>query len=384
MFINNWYVACGVGDVKAGEPHHVRMLGADFVLYRDEDGKVVCMSDVCVHRGAALSHGKVHENGRIACPYHGWQFNKTGQCMKIPALGDVVPPTRARVDVYPVVERFGWIWAFLGDVPEEERPPMPGDDWFPEFYDTENWRPISVDYVAPINWARAEENSIDGAHPSFVHASFGSRRDPTVEIVVPEKPNEWTAGTCRERTAPERYQKRGRMAELDSENRGKSRATTSFTWAGLTHRIHIQRADGLTICTLAHRTPVDADHTRTFMIQTRNYELTDAMDEERRFGLDQAIKEDVSVVQTIRPKRQPRSRTEELLTEADILERAFREIIAREAAKGYEIDSDLVEREYDRQVFVIPSPARRESPRNWVHKSVPTTKATEAIAEAAE
>lgn len=371
MFINNWYVACKVDAIKTGEPLHVRMLGADFVLFRDEKGEIACLSNVCVHRGAALSHGKVHENGRIACPYHGWQFNASGQCLRIPALGDISPPTRARVDTYPVTELFGLLWVFLGDVPEEERPPLPVD-WFPEYGITDGWRAVSVECVAPLNWMRAEENSIDGAHPGFVHTAFGSRRDPKVQIVPVIRDSEWTASTTRERTPPDRSQKSGRMLALTAEKRGKNIATTAFHWTGLTHRIYIKRADGLIICTVAHRTPVDAHNTRTFVTQMRNYDLTDEMDAERLAGVKQAIGEDVGVVEGVRPRFQVRSRTNELLTVADQLETAFREIIAAQAAKGWELDLDTLEREYDRQVFVVPSPERRRNPKNWVHKPMPT------------
>ncbi len=379
MFINNWYVACKIDEVKAGAPLHARMLGADFVLFRDEKGDIVCLSNVCIHRGASLAHGKVHENGRIACPYHGWQFGASGQCLRIPALGDITPPTRARVDAYPVAELFGLVWVFLGDAPEEERPPLPAE-WFPEYGVTDGWRAVSVDYVAPLNWMRAEENSIDGAHPSFVHAAFGSRRDPAVHIVPVVRDSEWTASTTRERTPPDRSQKSGRMREITAEVRGKNVATTAFHWSGLTHRIYIKRADGLIICTVAHRTPVDANSTRTFITQMRNYDLTEEMDAERLAGVKQAIDEDVGVVQGVRPRFQVKSRTSELLTEADQLETAFREIIAAQAAKGWEIDLEAVEREYDRQVFVIPSPTRRASSKNWVHKPVPTTSSAPALA----
>src|SRR5690606_2121388 len=128
-----------------------------------------------------------------------------------------------------------------------------------------------------INWARAEENSIDGAHPSFVHSSFGSKRDPKVQIVPIEK-TEWTASTTRERTPPDRSQKTGRMRELTAEVRGKTRATTAFCFTGITHRIVIDRADGLRQRTLSHRTPIDRYTTRTFTTQVRDYDMTPEAD----------------------------------------------------------------------------------------------------------
>jgi phenylpropionate dioxygenase-like ring-hydroxylating dioxygenase large terminal subunit len=375
MLFNNWYVACATDDLPADKPLGLKMLGAYFVLYRDNNGEIVCLSDVCCHRGAALSAGKIKEDGCIACPYHGWEFNTAGQCTKIPALGaDVKPPKRARVDAYPTAQKFGWIWVFLGDAPEEDRPPFLDDSWFPEYFDTDNWRALSMQYEAPLNWARSEENSIDGAHPSFVHSSFGSKRDPKVMIVPIERVDQWSASTTRQRTPPDRSQKTGRMRELTAEVRGKTTATTAFTFTGITHRIVIDRSDGLRQRTLSHRTPIDRYNTRTFSTQVRDYERTPEADVERLEGRRQAVREDVDIVKTVRPPLQPRGRGEELLTEADQLEGAFREILRDITAKGWEIDSDIVEANEKHQVFVIPSPERLKDPRNWVHKAVPTTR----------
>ncbi len=372
MFINNWYVANAVSELKDDEPMFVKMLGCHFVLFRDANGEIRCLSDVCCHRGASLSKGKIKENC-IACPYHGWEFNGDGRCVKIPALGgDVVPPKRARIDSYPVREKFGWIWVFLGDAPEEERPPFLDDSWFPEYY-YPDWKLLPMQYEAPVNWARSEENSIDGAHPSFVHTSFGSKRDPKVQI-VPVQHDDWGARTTRERTAPDRSQKSGTMRALTAEKRGKTKATTAFTFTGITHRIEINRADGLRQTTLSHRTPVDEFSTRTFTTQARDHMLEDHFQEERLAGRRRAVAEDIAIVQTVRPILPPKSPTAELLTEADQLETAFRALNRRLEGRGWMIDSDIVRAECDRQVFVIPSAGRLGDAKNWVHKAVPTTR----------
>lgn len=369
MYLNNWYVAAAVKDIT-DKPYGVRMLGADFVLYRDENGEIICLSDVCCHRGAALSAGKVNGDC-IACPYHGWEFDRSGACVKIPALGaDMKPFKRARVDSYPVRERFGWVWVFLGSAPEEERPPFLDESWFPEYYDTENWRTVSMIYEAPLNWARSEENSIDGSHPSFVHSSFGSKRDPKLQIVEVQH-NPWGAKTTRERTAPDRSQKSGTMREITAERRGKTRATTEFCFTGITHLISIDRADGLRQRTLSHRTPIDRFNTRTFTTQARDYLLGEEHDKERLAGRRAAVQEDIDIVKTVRPPLQPRAQNAELLIKSDQLETAFRALLRKLTKKGWEIDADQVEAERLRQVYVIPSPARHEDPRNWVHKPVP-------------
>ena len=98
--------------------------GRIFVLFRDSQGQAHCLSNVCVHRGASLADGKV-KGDCVECPYHGWQFNGEGACTRIPSLGsNAAIPSRAKVDSYPVQEKFGLIFAFLGDLPEDERPPI--------------------------------------------------------------------------------------------------------------------------------------------------------------------------------------------------------------------------------------------------------------------
>lgn len=130
MLINQWYVAAHADDIGS-EPLGVHMLGQDMVLFRDQEGQIHCLHDTCVHRGGSLCRGKVRE-GAVECPYHGWRFNGDGRCISIHSLGqDVSIPKRARVDSYPVKEKWGFVWAFIGDLAEQERPPLP--DFFPEY-----------------------------------------------------------------------------------------------------------------------------------------------------------------------------------------------------------------------------------------------------------
>ena len=127
LYKNNWYVAEHSARLT-DKPLRVRMLGCNFVLFRDAKGAAHCLSDVCIHRGASLASGQCHpEDGSVSCPFHGWRFRGDGKCVRIPSLGpgnyDKAPP-RGRVDSYPVEERYGLIHVFLGDLPEAERPPV--------------------------------------------------------------------------------------------------------------------------------------------------------------------------------------------------------------------------------------------------------------------
>ena len=123
MYINFWYPMATSEELQ-DEPMCVRALGQDFVVFRGEDGKAKCLSNTCTHRGGSLSGGKI-KGDCIQCPYHGWEFNEAGHVTRIPSLGpNPKIPSRTRIDAYPVDERHGLIFAFLGDLSEEERPPI--------------------------------------------------------------------------------------------------------------------------------------------------------------------------------------------------------------------------------------------------------------------
>ncbi|MEZ5917628.1 MAG: Rieske 2Fe-2S domain-containing protein [Parvularculaceae bacterium] len=149
------------------------MLGCDFVLFRKENGEPVCLSNVCCHRGAALCNGSIKDDN-IACPFHGWQFDQRGKCVSIPSMGpEFAIPARAKIDAYPVIEKYDWMWVFLGDLPEDRRPPVP--ELLPEYDQTDKWRTTRMTYEAGVNWTKAEENNIDTAHLPFVHSALAVR-----------------------------------------------------------------------------------------------------------------------------------------------------------------------------------------------------------------
>ncbi|MCW1969712.1 MAG: Rieske 2Fe-2S domain-containing protein [Anaerolineae bacterium] len=123
MYKNFWWPLATSNEVS-NKPMRVTALQQEFVLYRLSNGQAQVLSDLCVHRGGALSDGWL-SGECIVCPYHGWAFTRDGACVKIPANQDGVPvPRKARVDSYPTVEKYGFVWAFLGDLSEQDRVPL--------------------------------------------------------------------------------------------------------------------------------------------------------------------------------------------------------------------------------------------------------------------
>ena len=101
-------------------PLAVRLLGEDFVLWRDAAGKPRAARDRCPHRGTRLSLGKVCD-GQIECAYHGWRFDGEGRCRLIPALPEFVPPASHAVATFAVADAHGLLWL----QPEGREPVLP-------------------------------------------------------------------------------------------------------------------------------------------------------------------------------------------------------------------------------------------------------------------
>ena len=157
-------------------PHATTLLGEPLVLWRDARGAVHAFRDVCVHRGTALSLGRIDGN-EIVCAYHGWRYGADGACTVIPQLAEPTRvPARARAVVYAVCERYGIVWVALAE------PAWP----IPDVPELENaaWRVVRT---GPFAWAcdasRQVENFTDFGHFAFVHP--GLLGDPAQPVVAP-------------------------------------------------------------------------------------------------------------------------------------------------------------------------------------------------------
>jgi phenylpropionate dioxygenase-like ring-hydroxylating dioxygenase large terminal subunit len=142
----------------------VRALGQDMVLFRTAQGQWGLLDRACPHRGADLSFGR-NEGDGLRCPFHGWKFDASGACLETPAepAGSKLCE-RVRQRSYPVVERSGVLFAWLGEAGSTP-PPFPEFDCFAA--------PASHTFAFKglwqCNWLQAFEVGIDPAHPSFLH-----------------------------------------------------------------------------------------------------------------------------------------------------------------------------------------------------------------------
>jgi phenylpropionate dioxygenase-like ring-hydroxylating dioxygenase large terminal subunit len=163
MIRNQWYVVLESKQVK-DKPVGVTRLGEKLVFWRDGDSKVNCAFDRCPHRGVQLSLGKV-QAGHLQCPFHGFEFDSSGQCVFIPADGRISrPPAAMRLHSYPTYEAHDYIWIWWGeDPPEDLEPPVFFDNLDEGFHYGSAIDPWNAHY------SRVIENQLDVAHLPFVH-----------------------------------------------------------------------------------------------------------------------------------------------------------------------------------------------------------------------
>ncbi len=169
--LRHYWHPVAVSTEVTTEPQQVRLLGEAIVLYRDDEG-LIALRDKCVHRGVALSGGCIRD-GRLMCPYHGWQYDRTGMVSFIPALGpNGNIPSQARVHRYNVREQYGAVWVAL-ETPVADLPPWPDGDW-----NSPDWRVLLVgSWRWQTSAGRMVENVIDFAHFNFVHEGFTELAD---------------------------------------------------------------------------------------------------------------------------------------------------------------------------------------------------------------
>ena len=175
MIPNQWYVILESREIKKNKPVGFTRLGEKMVTWRLANGEIVVQGDICPHRGAALHQGEI-KNGKIMCPFHGFEYDSSGVCRLIPANGkNSIPPKIFQVKTYESRERNGYIFVWYGD----EREVYPE---LPVFEELENGGFSFADYKErwAVHYTRAIENQLDVFHLPFPHKTTIGRGDRTV------------------------------------------------------------------------------------------------------------------------------------------------------------------------------------------------------------
>jgi phthalate 4,5-dioxygenase len=159
-----WTPAFQLADLPEPDcpPVRVRVLGENFVAFRDTRGRLGFLDELCCHRGASLVLGRVEECG-IRCLYHGWKYAVDGTILETPNLDSPAFRARMKHGAYPVREAGGLGWVYLGR-PETE-PPFPSFSW--------SGVPSSElavsEMIMDCNWMQVLEGSIDSSHVAVLH-----------------------------------------------------------------------------------------------------------------------------------------------------------------------------------------------------------------------
>lgn len=369
MFINNWYVA-GVADQLGTAPLQVRILAHDFVLFRDDAGSIKCLSDYCCHRGALLSQGECRSGG-IGCPQHGWEFSGTGQCTLIPAgtKTPTEPPKRARVPAYPVEEKYGLIFVFLGDLGEQERPSVP--DIMPE-WESGNWHKDVITRHKDVNYIRMCENYNDPCHVHYIH-EFAKWLPKGVTIVDHE--------------LTDRYVKSWHAAwDANGNHSESSGLMMEYNVISCVSRNTNYQPDYPPQIVTAYTTPIDERNTMIYMVILMPKDANTVLDgstvrgataEEHaamvKMTRDVVMDEDYVVLKNARPLLAA-STTEELLVDTDRTLVQVRKMTVDYGQQQGVIDTKALQADADAHVTVIPCPGHRTEPKGWVHKTAPLVK----------
>jgi phenylpropionate dioxygenase-like ring-hydroxylating dioxygenase large terminal subunit len=369
MFINFWYPIARSEDLRNDAPFRTQVLGLRFVAFRNDRGEAAVLHDVCTHRGGSLGKGWVRDN-TVVCPYHGWRFAGDGRCTLIPSLPDESPPARAKVDSYPVQEKYGIVFAFLGDLPEAERPPL----CHIEEFDKPGWRANRLTvFEVPAYYERSMENGLDPSHNEFVHPAQGSpnmlpelRKKPLAVENIPwgsqflvrfENPDEHmdTKGLHEKQTLV-------KQVTAGSGHIGPNQMMTwiRFSETNMFHQYFFEA-------------PIDDTRTRIFFVNMRTFMLDPQHDE--RIGKVNLVvaQEDIDILSELDPVRTPGSTTKEVLVPSDRAIITYREWLGKFEAKGWRIDMDAMKAQKGKVAFAIPSPSRRTT-GNWVLDPVPLVK----------
>ena len=165
MFRCYWMPALLAEELPENEcpPVRVKLFSERLLAFRDTDGKYGLIDEFCAHRGVSLWFGRNEEHG-LRCPYHGWKYDTTGQCIDVPSEPmESGFCKKIKLKSYPLVKIGPVLWTYMG--PPDKQPPLP--EW--EFAPVPAEQSFISKRLQESNWLQAMEGGIDSSHVSFLH-----------------------------------------------------------------------------------------------------------------------------------------------------------------------------------------------------------------------
>lgn len=289
--VNHWYIACLSSELKQ-QPIQRVIYERPYVLFRNQDGKPGCLPDRCLHRAAQLSKGTC-ENGRLVCPYHGWNYDVLGNVVAIPSEGPCEVPSGARVrpnlflESRPIYEQDGCIWIWLGEgTPQPLTPP-----WrFPHAANSQ-WATYMMITDFPNEVTHLIENFMDVPHTVFVHRGWFRRRSmKRVPIDIEIKQASVLV------TYHQPKDSIGFLGRILNPKNQPMVHTDRFVFPNLT-RVDYSFGPGYEFIINSQCTPVESGHTRVYTyIAFRLGRMTSIAKPFMRWYTGQVIEQDVDIM----------------------------------------------------------------------------------------
>lgn len=157
-----WYVACRSRELGR-RPLARTLLGTPIVVFRGERGRPAALLDRCAHRNLPLSAGRAIE-GLVECAYHGWRYDATGACRRVPALAGGPPPHGCSVASFPVTEHQGYVWVYADSDGSPGEPPYT----FP-YVGAPGYASVRFESEVEATLLATLENMLDVPHTGILH-----------------------------------------------------------------------------------------------------------------------------------------------------------------------------------------------------------------------
>lgn len=312
---NEWLIAACSSEVTE-RPVQRFVLGEQIVLWRNSVG-IHAFKDLCIHRGTALSLGRVC-NDALVCPYHAWEYDSSGQCVKIPAQpSEMKIPTKAKATAYLCKEQYGFVWVCLGK-PSNDIPR------YDEMHDETFRTIICGPYTVPAESPRVIENFLDVSHLMFVHEGFlGVPSHAEIpDHQVHERDGKLVSDTIR-------------VFQPDPDGRGKV-LNNNYVYAILhPMAVRFEKSDDTSndiFSIMLVVTPSKERETTAYMLLSRNYGFD--MDDKIFVDFqDKIFSQDLAILESQRPEELPLDLQQELHLKSDRLAIAYRQYLTKLGVK---------------------------------------------------
>lgn len=171
--LRRYWHPVGVSEEVSAKPQRTKNLGEELMIYRGESAAAVLMQLRCAHRSLALDYGRI-EGDCIRCPYHGWLYDETGQCLEQPAEpAESAFHQKVKLKTYPTQEVSGLVYGYLGPQPA---PVLP---LFDVLRMEDGVKEIQIVNVS-ANWFNHVENIVDVSHLAWLHGysfpAYGAKK----------------------------------------------------------------------------------------------------------------------------------------------------------------------------------------------------------------